>query len=58
MFSTATELPSSIALSEYSRARRQLGVTPSPLKYIIPSWPTALGSSCAAAFSIHASACA
>ena len=41
MLFTDLELPSSIALSKYSRARRQLGVTPFPLKYIVPSWLTA-----------------
>ena len=39
MFSTAMESPSSIALSKYSRARRKLGVTPSPSAYIPPSCP-------------------
>ena len=34
---TASELPSSIALSKYSRVRRKLGVTPSPVKYILPT---------------------
>ena len=58
MLFTASELPSSIALSLYSRARRQLGVTPFPSKYIPPSVQTASGASCAAAFSVHGSACA
>jgi hypothetical protein len=41
MFSTARESPSSIALSWYSRARRQLEVTPFPFWYIKPSALTA-----------------
>ena len=43
MFFTAMGLPSSIALSLYSRARRQLGVTAFPSWYITPSVPTAWG---------------
>ena len=58
MYSTALELPSSIALSLYSRPRRKLGVLPNPPQYIAPSVLTAVGQSCAAAFSIHGSACA
>ena len=37
MFSTDLEWPNSIALLQSSRARRQLGGTPSPLPYITPS---------------------